>query len=85
MLKDCLPPELFDRVYTAAVDPHFEPPDPGHLPTWNGQTGELLKNIPLLRMYRVSRRRFRSLCAEGIDVQVISEVSFLPLTADLRW
>ncbi|KIX02974.1 uncharacterized protein Z518_06524 [Rhinocladiella mackenziei CBS 650.93] len=69
MLKDCLPPDLFDRFYTAANDPTFEPPDPGVLPTWNGQTGELLKNIPLLRMYRVSRRRCRNLCSEGIDVQ----------------
>ena len=80
MLKDCLPPELFDRVYTAANDPNFEPPDPGNLPTWNGQTGELLKNVPLLHMYRVSRRRFRKLCSEGIDVQVISETSFLAFT-----
>lgn len=75
MLADCLPPHLFERIYTAAVDPNFDPPDPGILPTWNGQTGELLKNVPLLRMYRVSRRRFRALCAEGIDVQVT--LSFL--------
>ncbi|KAK6365362.1 hypothetical protein LTS17_011334 [Exophiala oligosperma] len=69
MLADCLPKELFDRIYTAAVDPNFEPPDPGVLPTYNGQTGELMKNIPLLRMYRVSRRRFRKLCSEDIDIQ----------------
>ncbi|OAL37074.1 hypothetical protein AYO20_03551 [Fonsecaea nubica] len=69
MLADCLPQDLFDRVYTAAVDPTFVPPDPGHLPAINGQTGEVMKNIPLLRMYRVSRRRFRKLCSEGIDVQ----------------
>ncbi|KIW62169.1 hypothetical protein PV04_10369 [Phialophora macrospora] len=69
MLKDCLPEDLFNRIHTAAVDPDFEPPDPGILPTYNGATGELLKNIPLLRMYRVSRRRFRAFCAQGIDVQ----------------
>ncbi|KIW90881.1 uncharacterized protein Z519_08664 [Cladophialophora bantiana CBS 173.52] len=69
MLADCLPQELFERVYTAAVDPTFVPPDPGILPAINGQTGEVMKNIPLLRMYRVSRRRFRKLCTEGIDVQ----------------
>ena len=70
MLEDVLPKDLFDRVYTASVDPHYTPADPGLLPTSNGQTGELIKNIPLLRMYRVSRRRFRTLCSEGIDVQV---------------
>ena len=72
MLADVLPKSLFDRVYTAANDPYFTPPDPGFLPTWNGRTGEHIKDIPLLRMYRVSRRRFRALCAEGIDVEVRS-------------
>src|SRR5213078_3167991 len=72
MLADVLPKSLFDRVYTAANDPYFTPPDPGFLPTWNGRTGEHIKDIPLLRMYRVSRRRFRALCSEGIDVEVRS-------------
>lgn len=70
MLADVLPKALFDRVYTAANDPYFTPPDPGFLPTWNGRTGEHIKDIPLLRMYRVSRRRFRTLCSEGIEVEV---------------
>lgn len=69
LLRDCLPDDLFDRLYTAANDPSFEPPDPGKLPTLNGKTGELMKDIPLLRMYRVSRRKFRFLCAEGIQVE----------------
>ncbi|KAF2457404.1 monooxygenase [Lineolata rhizophorae] len=69
LLADCLPADLFARVHEAANDPNFEPPDPGVLPTLNGATGELLKNVPLLRMYRVSRRRFRTFCAQGIDVQ----------------
>jgi hypothetical protein len=72
MLEDVLPKDLFDRVYTAANDPSFPPPDPGVLPTWNGETGEHIKDIPLLRMYRVSRRKFRTLCSEGIDVVVSS-------------
>ena len=70
LLEAFLPPQLFERVYTAANDPNFEPPDPGILPALNGQTGELVKNVPMLRMYRVSRRRFRRLCSEDIDVQV---------------
>lgn len=70
LLRHCLPDSLFDRLKTAANDPSFVPPDPGVLPTWNGKTGELLKDVPLLRMYRVSRRKFRNLCAEGIPVEV---------------
>jgi hypothetical protein len=70
MLEDVLPKELFDTVYKAANDPYFPPPDPGKLPTWNGATGEHIKDVPLLRMYRVSRRRFRAHCAQGIEVNV---------------
>jgi hypothetical protein len=76
MLEDILPKELFDTVYKAANDPYFPPPDPGVLPTWNGATGEHLKDVPLLRMYRVSRRRMRTHCAQGIDVQVGTMINF---------
>ncbi|KFY16415.1 hypothetical protein V492_01353 [Pseudogymnoascus sp. VKM F-4246] len=69
LLRQCLPEALFDRLQSAANDPYFTPPDPGLLPTLNGKTGELMKEIPLLRMFRVSRRKFRSLCAEGISVE----------------
>lgn len=70
LLQKCLPEDLFDRLQSAANDPYFTPPDPGVLPTLNGKTGELLKDVPLLRMFRVSRRKFRALCAEGISVEV---------------
>ncbi|KFY33453.1 hypothetical protein V494_07606 [Pseudogymnoascus sp. VKM F-4513 (FW-928)] len=69
LLRQCLSEPLFDRLQSAANDPYFTPPDPGLLPTLNGKTGELMKEIPLLRMFRVSRRKFRSLCAEGISVE----------------
>ncbi|OBT63336.1 hypothetical protein VE03_07263 [Pseudogymnoascus sp. 23342-1-I1] len=70
LLRQCLPEALFDRLQSSAAnDPYFTPPDPGVLPTLNGKTGELLKEVPLLRMIRVSRRKFRSLCAEGISVE----------------
>lgn len=70
LLKYCLPEDRYRRIHTVAVDPYFEPPDPGIMPTRNAATGELLKDIPLLRMYRVSRRKMRALCAEDIDIQV---------------
>ncbi|KAK5943334.1 hypothetical protein PMZ80_004341 [Knufia obscura] len=69
LLKHCFTEERYSQIHTAAVDPYYEPEDPGRMPTYNGATGELIKDIPLLRMYRVSRRRFRTFCAEGIDVQ----------------
>jgi len=70
LLKQCFTEEKFNKIYTAAVDPNYQPEDPGHMPTYNGATGEMFKKIPLLFMYRVSRRRFRTFCAEDIDVQV---------------
>ncbi|ETN43407.1 uncharacterized protein HMPREF1541_02566 [Cyphellophora europaea CBS 101466] len=69
MLQDLFTAEKYNRIHTATVDPYHVPADPGHLPTFNGATGELLKNVPLLRMYRISRRRFRAFCAEDIKVQ----------------
>ena len=69
LLKHCFTPERYNQINTAAVDPYYEPEDPGRMPTFNGATGEHMKDIPLLRMYRVSRRRFRTFCVEGIDVQ----------------
>ena len=67
-----LPQELFDRIKDVSVAPNVIPDDPGRMPTFNGATGEKIKDIPLVRMYRVSRRKMRGLCAEGIDVQVCS-------------
>ena len=69
MLEEIFTAEKFARLHTAAVDPYHEPMDPSFLPTFNGATGELLKNVPLPRMVRISRRRFRAFCAEGIKVQ----------------
>lgn len=39
------------------------------MPVYNVETGEHLKDIPLIKMLRVSRQKFRALLAEGIDVQ----------------
>ena len=68
LLKTIFTPEKFSQIHTAAVDPNYDPPDPEKMPTFNGATGEFIKYIPLLRMYRVSRRKFRLFCAEGINI-----------------
>ncbi|KAL1392045.1 monooxygenase [Phyllosticta capitalensis] len=68
-LRDCLPDELLSRFKSTTVDPSYEPPDNFLIPTINGQTGELMKALPLGLLYRVARRKFRSLCAEGMQVE----------------
>ena len=70
LLERFLPDDLSSQIRSTANDPSFEPPDPSLLPTFNGKTGELLKNIELNKMIRVSRRKFRAFCARGIDIQV---------------
>ncbi|KAK5174665.1 uncharacterized protein LTR77_001747 [Saxophila tyrrhenica] len=71
MLADLLPNHLLERLQSdASVDPHYVFPETGNtMPIYNAETGELMKSIPLVKMLRVSRRRLRRLCAEGIEVQ----------------
>ncbi|KAF7186548.1 FAD-dependent monooxygenase phnB [Pseudocercospora fuligena] len=70
MLSALLPDKLHERLQTASVDPHYNFPESGNaMPVYNAETGELVKSIPLVKMLRVSRRKMRALCAEGIDVQ----------------
>jgi 2-polyprenyl-6-methoxyphenol hydroxylase-like FAD-dependent oxidoreductase len=82
MLADIFTEEKYARVQEAACDPYFPPPDPGYLPTLNGKTGELLKNVPLLKMIRISRRRFRQFCAEGVNVQYDKKLESLSYSND---
>ncbi|KAK7534208.1 monooxygenase [Phyllosticta citribraziliensis] len=69
LLQDCLSDELLARVRSTTVDPFYDPPETLLLPTFNGKTGEHMKDITLPLLYRVTRRGFRSLCAEGIEVK----------------
>ncbi|KAI5364607.1 Putative FAD-binding domain, FAD/NAD(P)-binding domain superfamily [Septoria linicola] len=70
LLQQILPEDLFKRLQTTSVDPHYVFPHDGNvMPVYNVETGELVKSMPLVKMLRVSRRKFRALCAEGIDVK----------------
>ncbi|MCJ1443818.1 MAG: hypothetical protein MMC23_004318 [Stictis urceolatum] len=68
-IEECLPPDLFQRLREAQVDPSHEPDSSkDSLPIYNGQTHELLKRVEVPKFYRLSRKRTRSLCAEGISI-----------------
>ncbi|EME38964.1 hypothetical protein DOTSEDRAFT_66932 [Dothistroma septosporum NZE10] len=70
LLADLLPEDVHSRLQSASVDPHYVFPDAGNaMPVYNAATGEHLKAIPLVKMLRVSRQKFRALLTEGIDVQ----------------
>ncbi|KAI9813308.1 MAG: hypothetical protein M1827_004250 [Pycnora praestabilis] len=66
----CLPPDLADRTSEMMTDPFTTVnPDDNVLPFHNGKTGELLANLPIKNTVRISRRKMRKLCSEGIDIQ----------------
>lgn len=70
LLAKILSGPVYDDVQRVTADPYFDPPDSLVIPMFNAETGELLKDLPLGKCYRVSRRRFRAWLAEDIDIQV---------------
>lgn len=70
LLHQCLPSDVLDRIQETQTDPFAPAPDSDIVPICNGQTGEQIRLIPIPKMHRVSRRKFRKLCAEGMSVQV---------------
>jgi hypothetical protein len=66
-----LPEELLARLKEAAVDPSFDSSAQGGytVPFYNGKTGEHIISMPMKNAIRVSRRKMRSLCSEGLDIR----------------
>lgn len=51
------------------MNPFYETPEHEHLPIINGQTGELITRLEFGSNHRISRKRFRELCAKGVPIQ----------------
>ncbi|MCJ1417254.1 hypothetical protein MMC32_003596 [Xylographa parallela] len=69
LLENLLPADLAARLKEAQNDPFMVHPDKDTLPIYNGQTGEIMKALPVPRTIRVSRRKMRAFCSQGIEVQ----------------
>lgn len=71
LLEHLLPGELLARLKEAAVDPSFDSSAEGGytVPFYNGKTGEHIISMPMKNSIRVSRRKMRSLCSEGLDIR----------------
>lgn len=82
-MRECLPPEIFARIQSATVDPTVTPPNNEEFPMYNGETGELMKEIPLTKLYRFSRLKARALLSEGLDIQVTSSLLSPPFAPPL--
>ncbi|CZR51460.1 related to monooxygenase [Phialocephala subalpina] len=68
ILEKLLPAELFNRLSETQCDPTHDRGAEETIELRNSETGEELKSIPTPNMKRVSRKKLRSFCAEGIDV-----------------
>ncbi|RFU28732.1 hypothetical protein B7463_g7610, partial [Scytalidium lignicola] len=72
LLADLLPAALLARVRETQVDPTYDVslhPEGYMVPFYNGQTGDHIVDIPMKNSIRVSRKKMRALCAEGINIQ----------------
>ena len=70
MLPDLLPDEIMAGLKAACCDPYFDPPNNGcYMPVYNGETGEHIKDVPLVKYLRVSRSKMRKLLTSGLNVQ----------------
>ncbi|PMD19558.1 FAD/NAD(P)-binding domain-containing protein [Hyaloscypha hepaticicola] len=71
LLKELLPEHLLGKIGDAQVDPTYDTSNPkGYaVPFYNGKTGDHIVDIPMVNAIRVSRRKMRALCSEGINIQ----------------
>lgn len=74
-LDECLSDEIKAKIVDAQTDPSLRPTEDSVLPLYNGQTGELLKNIPSPWSLRIHRRRWLKLLSTDVDIQVCSSSS----------
>jgi hypothetical protein len=71
-LEQVLPENLLARLKEAAVDPSFDfsATDGYTVQFYNGKTGDHIIAMPMKGAIRVSRRKMRTLCSEGLDIKV---------------
>ncbi|PMD32036.1 FAD/NAD(P)-binding domain-containing protein [Hyaloscypha variabilis F] len=68
-LDECLSDEKRAKIVTVQTDPSYVPSESSVMPVHNGQTGELMKNLPAPWSLRIHRRRWLKMLADGIDIQ----------------
>lgn len=68
-LEALLPPDLRIRLKETQNDPFLDAEEQDEMRIYNGLDGTILKALPIPRTIRVSRRKLRSFCSQGIDVK----------------
>jgi hypothetical protein len=68
-----LPADLIARFSETLVDPTYSGNDP--IPHINGETGEIMKEVEVPGLVRVSRKKLRTFLTKGQDLDI--SVSYL--------
>ncbi|KAK0102597.1 hypothetical protein ONS95_006206 [Cadophora gregata] len=68
-LKKLLTPDLYSRLREAYTDPNHIWKELEYTPWYNSKTGEVIHRIPRTDTINISRRRMRTLCGDGIEVE----------------
>ncbi|MCJ1450211.1 hypothetical protein MMC28_000540 [Mycoblastus sanguinarius] len=84
MLEEVLPRDLFARLQEAGTDPFQPTPDSSFVPILNSETGELLTKTKLPKTYRLSCKKLRALCSEGLNVQYGKRLKEVCISEDKR-
>lgn len=70
LLRELLPESNFAKIRQAYGNPFYPYTLPVEtVPFYHGVTGEILFKVPCPNLKRLSRRRTRQVCAEGLDIQ----------------
>lgn len=69
-LDECLSDDKKAKVVTVQTDQSYIPSNGSVMPVHNGQTGELMKNLPAPWSLRIHRRRWLKMLSADIDIQV---------------
>ncbi|KIM30786.1 hypothetical protein M408DRAFT_270199 [Serendipita vermifera MAFF 305830] len=91
LLEELLPTGIHSRLREAQTDPSMDMSGKGDgqvegggymVPFYNGQTGVFMKEMPMKNSIRVSRRKMRALCAEGIQIEYGKNISRIETSSD---
>ncbi|KAL8836738.1 MAG: hypothetical protein Q9170_002802 [Blastenia crenularia] len=79
---ECVPENIKDKLTSALVDPIRGLSEKDTFSMLNGQTGELLMDLPTPNALRLNRSKFRALIAEGLDIQYNKKLSGISCSDD---
>lgn len=68
-LRELVHESILSQIQETQVDPHVPTHETDRLPLYNGQTGELIKELVSKKFYRLRRDKFRNMLMTGILVK----------------